>query len=855
LSRARLCAWLALFATLGGCTSFPVIEANECGNAVVEEGEDCDTFPDIKGGICRAKGQINACHYDCRPNVDGSRGKCPRDMGCAADGICRPATGDLAAPVLISSEVASWISSADYDGDGRSEVLSTEPTDLLQQSRFSLHYFDTDAHLRETRTFPRVTTRPLVRHANADGADDLIFSNFGIGMLPGRRDREWVPSSFSSYQVDNAVLHVATVFDQEVDGAPAIAVLTKLNGEEGVHVPSRDSMRLFLRWQLSQPLSDLLSEPFDADLFVGSDSPCRELIFAFKSEYSVHVLDLCQPGKDPKRADVAWRSVPREQVVSLPPGVHATAPPLAADVDGDGHLDLLLASDQGAHVAYSDGSKLDSVAKQLQILVRQQIHGELTTVETSMFQPLAAGDITGDGVADFVMSGGVIGSWRSATDGAVVYDSVFIHRGEPWTMARVVDLNQNGLADVVAATVGAPGISFLNGTERPFPVGAQLSTRGAVRFFTTGDFDGDSVTDIAFADDGLGNAAPGSVNIAYGVANAAPLAPVRIAELGGITQLGRQPQGGLDDLFASSTEKISGRARTKLTIFDGDGSRLPFAPYALVTFPNDGNLEEYVAPAMLAGSFTAPGSTDIVAMGTQNVVEDGWTQWLVPDIAAGEVSPQLLAEPSQRDIQPYVMTPGPIRLTVAGIAVDTDNDDLDEAAWLMPEGPSGCALVLYDVDASHSAVNRRFKLSFGELCAAPDLQATDLDHDGSQDLLLLLDKSPGASLQVLWNDGHGGFSLKDRSLVQDPSRRGVRSFSLFPRPRNPNEPRRLAFVTQASLYVATPHAESREIDVAQQVKAFRDAHSVVVTDPNGDSFDDIVVADADGLWLLQAELR
>lgn len=854
MSRSRLSACCALFITLLGCTSFPVIEANECGNAVVEAGEDCDTFPDIKGGICRAKGQIAACHYDCRLNVDGSRGMCPRDMGCAGDGICRRATGDLSPPVLVSSEVASWISSADYDGDGRPELLSTEPTNLLLQSRLSLHYFDIDAHLLETRTFPRVTTRPIVRRANADEADDLIFSNFGIGMLPGRKDREWVPSSFSSYQVDDTVLHVAAVLDQDVDDATAIAVLTKLNGEEGVHVPSRDSKRLAVRWKLSQPLSDLMAEPTDADLFVGTESPCRELIYAFKSERSAHVLDLCQPGTDPKIADVAWRAVPREHVVSLPSGVHTTAAPLAADVDGDGHLDLLLGTDKGAHVAYGDGSKLDATAVQLQILVLKRDEPDRSTALAPIPQPLAAGDVTGDGVADFVLPRGVVGSRRSPIDGSVVYDDVFLNRGEPWTTARVVDLNKNGLADIVAATVGTAGISFLNGTERPFPVGTQLSTRGSVRFFTTGDFNGDSVEDIAYADDGSGNSVPGSLNIAYGAADSTPLEPVRIAELAGITQLGRQPDGGLDDLFASSTEQIAGKTRTKLTIFGGDASRLPFAPYALVTFPNDGNLEDYVAPALLAGSFTAPSATDVVALGTQDILKDGWTHWLVPNIAAGEVSPQLLADAPQRDVLPVTLDPRGLRISVASAAVDTDKDGLDEAVWMMPEGESGCAVVLYDISVSESAVNRRFKLSLGEPCTAPELQAADLDGDGSLDLLLLLDKSPGARLQILWNDGNGGFSLTERSFVQDPSQRGVRGFALFPS-RNSDDPQRLAFITQSALYVAVPRAEARELEVALQVKAFRDARGVVVTDPNGDTFDDIVVADADGLWLLQAELR
>ena len=37
--------WLLL--SLFGCTTFPVIEAGVCGNAIIEKGEDYDTFPEL----------------------------------------------------------------------------------------------------------------------------------------------------------------------------------------------------------------------------------------------------------------------------------------------------------------------------------------------------------------------------------------------------------------------------------------------------------------------------------------------------------------------------------------------------------------------------------------------------------------------------------------------------------------------------------------------------------------------------------------------------------------------------------------------------------------------------------------
>ena len=112
--------------------------------------------------------------------------------------------------------------------------------------------------------------------------------------------------------------------------------------------------------------------------------------------------------------------------------------------------------------------------------------------------------LTGDGAADFVLPTGVVGSRKSRIDGSTVYFRSFQNNTQPWTMAFVIDLNGNGLPDVIAATDGAPGLSFLSGNGGSFPVGARIATRGPVSFLTTGDFDGDLITDVAFVAVGAG---------------------------------------------------------------------------------------------------------------------------------------------------------------------------------------------------------------------------------------------------------------------------------------------------------------------------------------------------------------
>ena len=852
---SRALAALGLLAALSSCTSFPAIEPDECGNGVKEKGEDCDTSTEmVEGGICRPKGVLGECHWDCQPNSDGTRGKCPDNFGCAADGICRAATGELDAPSLISSDLSSWVSAADFDGDKRSELLSMELTDQVQQGRFRLHYFDEDTNLVETRTFPSVTTRPIVHQLDAGLGDDLVFSNFRVGMLPGRADRELVPAAFSSYVVDDSELRAVAVSDDPIGQAIGLAAFTKLRGVEGIYVPSTDRGRLQLRWDLPRPLAELVGTPSVADLFTGASSPCQEVVYGFEGERVVHVLDMCELGTNPLRAELQWRESPLEQLVTLPSGSKLDAQPVSADVDGDGHRDLLISASGLTHVAYGDGARLQARAEPLSVWLQKEGEDTQTEDEPS-FVPtvLAAGDITGDGVADLVLPNIVLGSRRSLIDSSTVYFVAFGNNALPWTTAHVVDLNGNDRLDVIAATEGERGLSFLNGTSKKFPVGVRIATRGPVGLLGCGNFDGDSSTDITFVEQSAPGRDSEALWVAYGQQDGLPLEPTRIAELSGVQQLGRQRDRGVDDIFTTSSSRVAGKSRGTFTLFAGDASRLPLAPYTLVEFKKDDSLVDYVSPVLLLGAFTRPEQHDVLALGSQNIFQ-AWNQWLIPDIGAGLEPPRLLRSSPIAGVVPATLADnGGARLSVAGAAADIDGDGLDEAVWLMPEGGTGCALMIYDIEPGTGvgddtgAAALLAKLSLAESCAEPELTAADIDGDQRADLLLLLGhrNSAARSLQILWNEH--GFSLDERTVLAGDELGNVRGFSLFPGAE------RVAFVTESSLFFASRYG--RQFEVARGLGTFRDARSVVVTDPNGDGFQDVVVADSAGLWLLEAELR
>jgi hypothetical protein len=337
----------------------------------------------------------------------------------------------------------------------------------------------------------------------------------------------------------------------------------------------------------------------------------------------------------------------------------------------------------------------------------------------------------------------------------------------------------------------------------------------------------------------------------------------------GLQQLGRFYETGLDNLFVTSREPGAAEPSGRFTLFEGNLDRLPLAPYTLVTFSVDMQLEDSQALAVLSGAFSAPAASDALALGMRGL---DVSLWLAPDIASGKEPPLRLSGELPPGLLPLARSHD-LTLAAAGIAADVDGDGRDEALWLMPvwqrlEGPTGreaegeggyetCALVVYRIDyepgAATGSAHLLQQLRLDEPCPKPELAAGRLrvDHPNKPDLILLTgDPAEGPRQpRVLLNDGAGGFSLEDSTLIAVPEQRDVRAVTIFP------DGLRVAYVTAEGLYLARTKTDGRVYDSVERLASYRNAQSVAVTDVNGDTFTDIIVADAQGLWLTKVALR
>ena len=855
---------LALLALVSAsCTSFPSIPDSECGNGVLEKTtEDCDTFAPDANSRCRPKGSLGECHLDCTPR-DGMPTSCPPGWGCDSDAICREPSGGFGSPTP-ALDVGAWsLVAGDFDGDGQEDVMSSEPLGSIGSTRVKFFYFDRQGVVADTRSFPTLLLSPTVKKLPGDELSDVTFSVGPLGVMHGRADRTWVPETFTSYRVEGVTVRVTAVYDQRVEGAaPFVPLFSYGAGPNspagsGFFVIDSASGRLGERAHLLGSIADLAGDPVSANVLEDPQtSPCFEPVYAFRGQSHFTIVNLCQADPDPTIRD-RWKRAFEQTDIELEPPAAIDAAPQYADLDNDGHLDVLVGAAGKLYVAYGDGQSL-GVALPFRLSL-----ANVEDISADIPMPLAAGDFTADGAPDFVFPDHLLISAKARPDSVPIYSDQYRNRlGALATSAKIADFNGDGRLDVVTASSGSLNLDLYTGHGGLGLSATLISTAAPVQALSVGDFDGDRLTDLALLEEPRNDEHKNTVKISYGRLFAPLAMPVSVAEVFQASQIEAFNDGGVSGLTISSADEVDGQSNGALTILNGSADRAPFAPFDLTEFTSNGAVQDSQAIAVAVGRFTARGRGDVIALAVDPLSPQGASRlWVLPDVEARGAYPRLLKDELDAHLMPTSSLNREVEFTVdvTSASADLDGDGRDEAIFAMPAAPDRkrCGVLTLSVAAvvEDFVLDAHEPVLLDEPCHDPSLVPVDADGDGFIDLALLTGQATAddRKLYVLWNDRSGGFSSLNRTLVSSPDD-SPQAFSVLP--AGAEGPPRFVYVNRDSLRVVPASVTAREfLSPETPFDGLHGCTGIAAADVNGDRVTDLVIARSGFLQVLKAELK
>jgi len=744
-------SWLAL-ALAASCQSFPAIERDRCGNAIVEpdNGEDCDGF-DRDGVAC---GPPNAGASACRFVCDPAAPVCPTSFGCGADGLCRAPSGTFLTPTLLSPRIGEALAAGDFDGDGRDEVvLQTEAITGLRTLDV-IHY---DPIEPTARRLEGLRFEARVGRVDDDPFDDLVATGLeafsqklALSVLAGGATG-LTPRTFPVLELGPNALFLAA------DVKPSDAGRELLWIDEGILSVAQPGVPPRLVSLDVGGIEQVAIGDFD------EGTPCDEL--ALREDASLELHRLCRfEGGDVvyNRADDAAYVPPL--IIAAPPGAGL----LLFDVNGDDRDDLLLPGVNGTlAVAYSvgDGTFHGDPMVPMPGPGDGQTAPFGTSVGVLSFGSQVA-DLNDDDTPDFFDP--VFGS--IAVSGPDGYEAWLPLEGFLSSVA-FDDFNADGVVDLAMALEDG-GLLFYRGLGDGAFGPTNLGVDALVTDLVAADIDGDGINDLLALVAGGSEGA--TLVVAHGRAAGIPEPPRIIAALDSADQLviADLPDlipGALSSAVGDIVLARPGEDSTEVAILAGNAERFYESPLRI---PGMGNTLGLTHKAAVPRSDDRLASLPLLTTGPVPVLVD-------------VVFESSLSSPSFSPPLPQSQL-----LEGAVAHIDLDGDGLREVAALAPSEDGGCSILVtgrgtddgyvmtdpqpmaesfcYDAFGSCGFTDQRGCLGLPDDADGleSDIVIADVDGDGDDDLVASLTIAAGARagtrVVAFVNDGSGSLDADAR---------------------------------------------------------------------------------------------
>lgn len=856
-------------AALAACEPLPHLQSNQCGNHIIEPGEDCDGAG-IGPSSCSA-----TCRLECASGVDA----CPAGWGCGGDGLCRQPQGKLSALGSGLPISADRLTLADFDGDGKRDVLATRGTSL------SIAYLDEHGLLPESTTLSispidDFVDAPGVGDLDGDGRADLALRvGRDLGVLRGQSDRTLIADAFTrdpGLDVQDGDALIALDIDTRSD-APGDEILAYGNG----------ALRV-VRTQGQMPSGPLFTWGAGSSLSrppaLVQVNGARMLLVSIDGDDHVTLLSplVSDPSAVPAGSQVTWnvesggKWVVSPQVITLPTG---------GTVQGGAFLysltssyDLLIRGklggqdqyfvsfysyyysasvyQQGYHsspyqgcscattgcctgVASSgtpSGATLFSVMGDVQASEPTLLAGTLTTGVTGL--------VTEQGIYTIVCQNNgcytpIDGS--SLPDPSLGFKQTFKRAVSPGggTWTSVLSFG----AGVIAATAD-PGFTFYRaegGAWNPF----QIPTQSAPQNLVVGDFNGDGTSDLLFTQ--ISARAPTSdptlqsLHASFGDPYGIPGAATDLGDVGHVgwllSERDTSNPDGISDCLAHTTGAAAGA--TPYYLFDGSTDRQLESPLVLRSNGCAGD-PIGVARYSAVGRFSGAASADVATIYRVGDVAPYTYEIhsVVPD--SGDSAALCKAAPASVALS----DPGSDELTL--LPIDLAGAGTDQLL-IFPKG--GSKLFVASVASGKWSLET---VDLGQTYQDLTTAALGAGPAGKHLSDVVLWSASGVT--VLWNDGNGALDPGSSAQIpiaagvcpgSDTTPRGVAAINFLG-----HAERQLLVVTGTDTLVASladPAARTFAPPTCASSETGGGGDAVTTGDVNGDGVDDLVLTRPGGL--------